>query len=180
MVWPYGNSLRCNINLSLDSFLFLVNRFPLKYWNTFKDIFLPFSFHSLIFSFHSINLFVQWSVQAGAHDQFLNNFSCQNITEENTCIWVLSGGDDKQKVAGINKQLLFAFPPFRSENNYETYFRRARVQVWTISKYFLTISNNFLSLSPSILLYLGLSRSILDYLGLYWCILVHLCAAPPV
>ena len=39
--------------------------------------------------------------------------------------------------------------------------------------YFLTILNNFLGLSPSILLYLGLSRSILDYLGLSQCISVY-------
>ena len=52
--------------------------------------------------------------------------------------------------------------------NYETYYRSARVQVWTISEYLLTISNN-------ILLYLGLSQSILDYLGLSLCISVYLC-----
>ena len=57
--------------------------------------------------------------------------------------------------------------------NYETYYRSARVQVWTISKYFLSISNNFLGLSLSILVYL-VSRSILDYLGLSLSILVYL------
>ena len=62
--------------------------------------------------------------------------------------------------------------------NYETYYRSARVQVWTISKYLLT--NNFFSLSHSILLDLGLSWSILDYLGLSRCIWVHLGASPSI
>jgi len=61
----------------------------------------------------------------------------------------------------------------RFKKNYETYYRSARVQVWTISKYFLSISNNFLGLSLSILVYL-VSRSILDYLGLSLSILVYL------
>ena len=60
-----------------------------------------------------------------------------------------------------------------NKKNYETYYRSARVQVWTISKYFLSISNNFLGLSLSILVYL-VSRSILDYLGLSLSILVYL------
>ena len=69
--------------------------------------------------------------------------------------------------------------------NYETYYRSARVQVRTISKYFLTLLNNFLGLFRSILLYLGLpcfllvyltlSRFILSYLGLSWSIMVFLC-----
>ena len=58
------------------------------------------------------------------------------------------------------------------KKNYETYYRSARVQVLTISKYLLTKSNNFL----------GLYRSILVYLGLFWTILVytlvHLSASP--
>ena len=41
------------------------------------------------------------------------------------------------------------------KKNYETYYRSARVQVWSILKYLLTILNNFLCLSPSILLSLG-------------------------
>ena len=49
--------------------------------------------------------------------------------------------------------------------NYETYYRSARVQVWSISKYFLTISNNFLALSWSISVYLSLFWTILVYLG---------------
>ena len=68
--------------------------------------------------------------------------------------------------------------------NYETYNRSARVQVWTKSKYLLTISNNFLGLSCSILVYFGLSwfilvhlgasRSVSVYLGLSWSIAVNL------
>ena len=60
------------------------------------------------------------------------------------------------------------------QKNYETHYRSARVQVWTISKYIWTILNNFLGLSCSILLYLGLYWSIMDYLGLSWCILLYL------
>ena len=33
--------------------------------------------------------------------------------------------------------------------DYKTYYASARVQVWTISMYFFTISNNFLTLLPS-------------------------------
>ena len=44
----------------------------------------------------------------------------------------------------------------------------------TISKYFLTISNNFVGVSRSILLYLSLSQSISVYLGPSWFILDYL------
>ena len=57
---------------------------------------------------------------------------------------------------------------------YETYYRSARVQVWTISRYSLTISNNFLGLSRRILVYFGLSWSISVHLGASWSISVFL------
>ena len=47
------------------------------------------------------------------------------------------------------------------------------MQVLTITKYFLTISNNFLVLSCSISVYFGLLWTILVYLGAYLCISVH-------
>ena len=58
------------------------------------------------------------------------------------------------------------------EKNYKTYYRSARVQVWTISKYFLTISNNFLGLSCSISVYLGIFWNILVYLRASWYIYI--------
>ena len=62
--------------------------------------------------------------------------------------------------------------------NYKTYYYRStRVRVLTISKYFLSVSNNFIGVSHSILLYLGLSWFFFDYLGLCWCISVYVVAS---
>ena len=50
----------------------------------------------------------------------------------------------------------------------------ARVKVWTISMYFLTIANNFLALSCSISVYLRLFWTIFVFLGASQCISVCL------
>ena len=76
----------------------------------------------------------------------------------------------------IETSMNVGFQYARKWKKYETYYRSARVQVWTISKYILTILNKFLALfySISIFYYLGLSRCISVYLGLSKSILVYL------
>ena len=73
---------------------------------------------------------------------------------------------------GSNMAPLIVSRGASEKKNYETYHRRARVQVWTISKNILTISDNFLRLSSSISVYLSLFWTIL--VGAFWSISIYL------